>query len=209
MTLVMIEATPSTDETRVARRKRQTRDRIFHAALDLFVEKGLEDTTVAEIARVADIGKGTFFTYYPTKECVFADVNRDIVADMEKAIDRAVAARKPLEPRLHAFFMPGVRWHLANPVLSRHMLGAFVRDREFMRLDRGNLDRLQSRLGRELECARKSGDISPDIALPDAATAITGAYFGSLGVWHVTEMKSRLATDFARSLHIVLRGLRP
>jgi len=196
-------------ESRVARRKRETRDRIFHTALDLFVDKGLDGTTVAEIARSADIGKGTFFTYYPTKECVFADVNRQIVTDMESALDRAVASRKSFELRIRAFFTPGIRWHAGNPVLSRHMLAAFLRDASYMRADCDNRERLQHRLARELTAARKAAEINRTIDLPTAATAISGAYFGSLGVWHVGEMQSSLATDFARSLHIVCRGLRP
>jgi len=197
------------EETRVARRKRETHDRIFHAALDLFVEKGLDDTTVAEIARTADIGKGTFFTYYPTKECVFADVNRQIVADMEKSLDRAIAAGKGFELRVRAYFMPALKWHAANPVLSRHMLAAFMRDSSYMRADCDNRERLQQRLATELAAARKAGDVSRTIDVPAAATAISCAYFGSLGVWHVAEMQTSLATDFASSLHIVCRGLRP
>lgn len=209
--MVMIEPARNSKnaETRVARRKRETHDRIFHAALDLFVDRGLDETTVAEIARTADIGKGTFFTYYPTKECVFADVNRQIVSAMEKSLDRATAAGKSLEPRIYAFFMPAIRWHAANPVLSRHMLAAFLRDANFMRADCDSRERLQYRLGRELATAREIGDISRTIDVPTAATAISGAYFGSLGVWHVAEMKTSLAADFARSLHIVCRGLRP
>lgn len=208
--MVMIEARRSlgAPETRVARRKRETRERIFHTALDLFVDKGLDETTVAEIARAADIGKGTFFTYYPTKECVFADVNRDIVHQMEKAMDRATSAGKSLESRIQAFFMPGVRWHAANPVLSRHMLAAFMRDTAYMRADRDNSQRMQERLTSELTAAQSAGRLSRAIPIPVAAAAITGAYFGSLGIWHVSEMRSRLAADFTRSLHIVFRGLR-
>jgi len=212
--MVMIEETRSItggpgSETRVARRKRETRDRIFHAALDLFVDKGLDDTTVAEIARTADIGKGTFFTYYPTKECVFADVNAQIVAAMEKSLDRAVADDKPLELRLRAFFLPALKWHAANPVLSRHMLAAFMRDNSYMRADCQSRERLQERLAGELAAARKAGKISRTIDVPSAATAVSCAYFGSLGVWHVAEMRTSLAADFTRSLHIVCRGLRP
>jgi AcrR family transcriptional regulator len=203
--LVPARPTAGRPETRVTRRKRETRDRIFCAALALFRDKGPDATTVAEIADRADIGKGTFFTYYPTKECVFADVNRQIVGDMEAEID-AVAGRR-FELRMRAFFTPGIRWHASNPSLSRHMLAAFMRDTAYMRADVESRTRLQARLGRELTAARKTGEISRTIDLRTAATAIVGAYYGSLGVWHVAEMQSDLATDFARSLRIVCRGL--
>ena len=58
---------------RVEKRKQDTRQRIAHAALELFAKKGIDATTIAEISEAADIGKGTFFTYFPTKEDVFTE----------------------------------------------------------------------------------------------------------------------------------------
>ena len=40
------------------------------AAMELFSCKGFDQTTVEEITRAADVGKGTFFNYFPTKEHV-------------------------------------------------------------------------------------------------------------------------------------------
>jgi AcrR family transcriptional regulator len=49
------------------RKKMDTRRRIFRAAFDLFTHKGFDATTVEEIARRADVGKGTVFNYFPRK----------------------------------------------------------------------------------------------------------------------------------------------
>ncbi|HLJ42079.1 MAG TPA: TetR family transcriptional regulator, partial [Candidatus Acidoferrales bacterium] len=49
------------------RRRTETRERIFRAALDLFAERGFMETTVEDITEAADVGKGTFFNYFPTK----------------------------------------------------------------------------------------------------------------------------------------------
>ena len=43
------------------------RRRIYQAAIELFVKKGFDDVTVDEITRRADVAKGTFFNYFPTK----------------------------------------------------------------------------------------------------------------------------------------------
>jgi AcrR family transcriptional regulator len=48
--------------------KRQTRERILAAALQLFREKGLDGTTTKEISRRAKIAEGTLFNYFKTKE---------------------------------------------------------------------------------------------------------------------------------------------
>jgi AcrR family transcriptional regulator len=50
------------------RKKRKTRDTIIKVALELFVERGYEDTTIAEIADAAEISPRTIFAYFPSKE---------------------------------------------------------------------------------------------------------------------------------------------
>src|ERR1700688_218169 len=50
------------------RRSLQIRERLFRAALDLFAQHGFADTTVEDITNAADVGKGTFFNYFPSKD---------------------------------------------------------------------------------------------------------------------------------------------
>ena len=54
------------------RKRRQTRDRIAHAARGLFLSRGFEATTIDDIAAEADISKRSFFDYFPSKEDVIA-----------------------------------------------------------------------------------------------------------------------------------------
>jgi AcrR family transcriptional regulator len=53
------------------RKKQQTRDRIRAVARELFVARGFERVTVAEVARAADVSEATAFNYFPTKEDLF------------------------------------------------------------------------------------------------------------------------------------------
>jgi AcrR family transcriptional regulator len=63
------------DETGLRQRKKlRTRETIVTAALDLFAQRGYQQTTVADIAEAAEVSKGTLFAYFPSKEdIVFAD----------------------------------------------------------------------------------------------------------------------------------------
>jgi AcrR family transcriptional regulator len=53
------------------RKKAQTRQAIADAARRLFLERGFERVTVAEVAREADVAEKTVFNYFPTKEDLF------------------------------------------------------------------------------------------------------------------------------------------
>jgi AcrR family transcriptional regulator len=50
------------------RKKRATRDAIFVAARTLFMKKGYDAVTVAEIAEAADVSEKTVFNHFATKE---------------------------------------------------------------------------------------------------------------------------------------------
>ena len=50
------------------RKKQKTRDTIIKVALDLFAERGYEQTTIAEIAEAAEVSPRTIFAYFPSKE---------------------------------------------------------------------------------------------------------------------------------------------
>ena len=57
-------------------RKRQielTREEIAQSARRLFLERGFDAVTVAEVARAADVAVQTVFNHFPTKEDLFFD----------------------------------------------------------------------------------------------------------------------------------------
>lgn len=75
------------------RTRRAVRAEIAQVALDLFVRKGFDETTVEEIADSAGMTKRSFFRYFPTKEDVVFD---GIDLTGEKVV-AGIAARPPEE----------------------------------------------------------------------------------------------------------------
>src|ERR1700685_1655965 len=71
------------------RRRVETRERIYRAALQIFAERGYLETTVEDITEAADVGKGTYFNYFPTKEHVLATYGEQRVAAIERALNKA------------------------------------------------------------------------------------------------------------------------
>ncbi len=81
------------------RKKRLTREQIATTAWRLFVERGFERVSVAEIAREADVAEATVFNYFPTKEDLVYGRMEAFGARMTEAI----RGRPPGESVVDAF----------------------------------------------------------------------------------------------------------
>lgn len=69
---MIVELSPSLPVAdRRARRSAETRGRLLSAARQLFVELGYHATRPQDIARVADVATGTFYTHFTDKRAVF------------------------------------------------------------------------------------------------------------------------------------------
>jgi AcrR family transcriptional regulator len=81
-------------------KKQATRAAIADAALGLFLERGFDRVTVADIAWVARVSVNTAFNYFPTKEDLFFDRQDEVVQRLPAAIraradgESAVAAAR-------------------------------------------------------------------------------------------------------------------
>ena len=60
-------------EPRGARRKRETRARLLDAALRLMAQKGMEGVAINEITEAADVGFGSFYNHFESKEAIYAN----------------------------------------------------------------------------------------------------------------------------------------
>jgi len=101
------EATAAPDRDRARERRRELRDAISGAALDLVLERGLDGVTVDEIARAANVSRRTFFNYFPSKAA--ACIPRSFPPDVG-AVEHFLADRS--EPTMDAAV--GLLWrHVA------------------------------------------------------------------------------------------------
>jgi AcrR family transcriptional regulator len=81
------------------RKKEQTRRAIAETAHRLFVERGFDAVTVAEVAREANVSEATVFNYFPAKEDLFYGQ----MESFETALVEAVRNRPPGQSVVAAF----------------------------------------------------------------------------------------------------------
>src|SRR3954468_2894236 len=120
--MVKIENIPEIQlENRRERRKEETRSQIFQAAMRLFERKGVFNTTVEEIAASADVAKGTFFNYFPSKEAILTKLAERQVGVVKQAAERARTA-----PSMRPVLVDMAHELSAGPARSAMMLRSLL-----------------------------------------------------------------------------------
>jgi AcrR family transcriptional regulator len=72
----------SKDDEKLDRKQRKSirnRKKIKASGLDVFAEKGLYETKIEDITETADLGKGTFYSHFDSKEVLFTELLEDSV----------------------------------------------------------------------------------------------------------------------------------
>lgn len=76
---------------RRARRRAETRAKLLDAAHTLFARQGIEATRINEITDEADVGFGSFYNHFESKEAIVAAVLEQVAAAAGAGIDAATA----------------------------------------------------------------------------------------------------------------------
>lgn len=74
---------------RFERRKVRTRHELLAAAVRVLARKGFHDTKIADIAAEADVGVGTFYLHFDTKDALFDALVDDTIHRLKAAVDEA------------------------------------------------------------------------------------------------------------------------
>ncbi|MEU5092016.1 TetR family transcriptional regulator [Streptomyces sp. NPDC021356] len=85
----------------------EARRRLQQAALELYRERGFDQTTTAEIAARAGVNERTFFRHFPDKREVLFDGEADLRAALVRAVAEAPEELQPLDALLRAFRTAG------------------------------------------------------------------------------------------------------
>jgi AcrR family transcriptional regulator len=112
-----------------------TRARIEKAAIRLFVEKGVTETSVRDIARAVDISEGALYRHFVSKdELVWAVFARHYV-ELAGRLDALAQAETTAHGKLAAMIRGFCHEHDENPTLFRFLL--FVQHGQLSKLTPG------------------------------------------------------------------------
>jgi AcrR family transcriptional regulator len=105
-------------EQRIGRQKAVSelkRGLIMDAARQVFETEGLEGASLRAIATTAGYTPAALYFHFESKEAIYAEVLRESLADLRKAVARAVTRTKTPADRLRAAAMAFFRYYADNP----------------------------------------------------------------------------------------------
>jgi AcrR family transcriptional regulator len=192
--------------SRRGRRSAELRERLFRSALALFAKKGYLQTTVEDITEAADVGKGTFFNYFPSKEHIllgFAEMQLDKLTTLVREIRQSTL---PINECLRGLVHRMTEAPIQNPAVVRALLQAHlssqnVRD-EMFRLHREH----QKLIGGLLRHGQEQGEVRNDLPAEEIAQVFRQTIFGTLLFWSLVGDAS-LTERVEQSLSLLWGGI--
>jgi len=143
--------------------------------------RGLQATRVKDITEAADVGKGTFFNYFPTKEHVLAAFyqrQRGTFDEALKAVEEGRVSARHVLVELTRRLSQG-----RTAALTRSFLLAIISSKAVRELVLPELDASYQRNKRLLTIAQERGEIRQDVPASELARALRELSFGSAMFW--------------------------
>jgi len=190
------------------RRSAETRERLFRAALDLFAIKGFTETTVGDITDAADVGKGTFFNYFPSKDHILLAFGEMQLAKLETAVAEARQGQQSMLAFLTSLAARMTQEPIRNPGIVRTLLQAYLSTtpvREAMLCLQKRVHALHTEI---VQLGQERGEIRRDLPAAEIAHVFRQTIFGTLLFWSLYG-DATLHPRMESALKVLWSGLTP
>jgi len=177
------------------RPKDQTKELIARTALRLFVEQGIDGTTIRDIAAAAGIAEGTLYRHYPGKDALAWDLFSKNYTAFAEELHRIQAGEVSLRAKLEAMVRQCCAFFDHDPVLFSYLLLA----------QHGQLQKVTPEMANPVEVVREvlaagmdRGEIPPGD--PDVAAAMVLGIVLQVAVFKIYQRLTQSLTSLAEVL---------
>ena len=199
---------PGPPPSRRQRRSSELRERIFRSALALFGKKGFAETTVEDITEADDVGKGTFFNYFPSKEHLLLAFSEMQPARLQTFLSDNSLSPLPIRETIRRLIRRMTEAPVQNPAVVRALLQAHLSS-PVVREQMDCFHRTQRKLIGELfRLGQQRGEIRPGLQPETIAQVMRQTIFGTLLFWSLVGDAS-LAERIEQSIDLLWQGLAP
>jgi len=197
---------PASD--RRQRRSADIRERLFRSALALFAQKGFAETTVEDITEAADVGKGTFFNYFPSKDHILLAFGEMQLSKLESAVELARGSGEPMPEFLRSLGVRMTQEPTRNPAIIRALLQAYLSTTPVRAAMMDLQRRVHALHTQMIQLGQDRGEIRNDLPASEIAQVFRQTIFGTLLIWSLygdATLHSRIENAF----NLLWSGLAP
>jgi AcrR family transcriptional regulator len=165
------------------RRAAETRVRLFRCATQLFAKRGFPNVTVEDITEAADVGKGTFFNYFKSKEHVFGVMAEIQLGKVREALAQAEVGKQSIQTIVHRMFYRVAEEPGRSADLTRALISAVTASERVRIIMSDRMAEGRRMLARVFELGQERGEVAPELKPAQMAMACQQSVMGTLLLW--------------------------
>ena len=174
---------------------RRNQERVLAAAREVFAEQGRE-AQMDDVARRAQVGVGTVYRHFPTKEALIEALALDSFGRVTAIAKEALTVEDPWEALTHTL------WRGAEILAADRALSELMADIPGSIIQGSELElELNAAMTELLQRAKAAGVLRPDVILDDVPMLMCG-------IGSATRKEHRVPDAWRRHMTIVIDGLR-
>ncbi len=187
-------------------KKRQKRERLLEASLQLFRQKGYEQTRVSDITSAAGVAKGTFFNYFPTKERVLLALGEQMLGRVGQIDANDIFQQRRTRGKVKAMFHALAAGLDSDRELVKEMVYRGLRLPDLVDKSRAQLD-FRAMLILLLEQGKRRREIIEDTDASFVADALYTLYFQQIVIWCSRDFRTSLPEQLDRTVDLIFDGI--
>jgi len=165
------------------RRAADTRMRLFRCALELFAQRGFSNVTVEDITEAADVGKGTFFNYFESKDSVLGVMAEIQLGKVTEALEQTESGKENIHTVLHRVFHRLAEEPGRSPNLARTLISFFLANEQVRGIVENRLAEGRRLISQIVAAGQERGEIIASLSKEKVALHAQEALLGTVVVW--------------------------
>ncbi|MFC5064627.1 TetR/AcrR family transcriptional regulator [Actinomycetospora atypica] len=188
------------EPSRRTRKRDERRDRVYAAAVALFVEQGYEETSMDDVAARSGLSRTTVFNHFPRKAAFLEEWSRRRRQRAARSFDMPDASDRPLRELLGGYFASLAALNAETRVETKALMGISLQQSDAL---------LGHTLGSDLAdlVAASGARLRPSADARQIGRLLALGYYSAVVRWiHVEPAPFDLGDELSNLVETVLSG---
>jgi len=191
---------------------------ILKSARTLFFKKGFNKVTVDEIAKSSELGKGSIYLYFDSKEEIYAQILLNDIDNFNRQVTVLLGKESTASDLLNEFSNIYINFFLSDSELFRILMAYMLQPAEMNLPEKLNAQILNANarsidvIGKILHLGMDSKEFSGEINLKQNQNAFWGLLNGIISLYIFsgtqTKRRERIYSTTKLALEIFIKGLK-